>query len=106
MTRPPSGKFDTHYLVCQLAAVAMNILRLIGQRGLLGPDAPVRHAAKRRRLKTVIQELIYRAGRLISTGRKLILGLGWRADRYLPLLPHRRRGGAADAGQALSLGPL
>ena len=76
LTRLPSGKFDTNYLVCQLAAVAMNILRLIGQRGLLGPDAPVRHAAKRRRLKTVIQELIYRAGRLISTGRKLILGLG------------------------------
>ena len=41
-----------------------------------GPDAPVRHAAKRRRLKTVMQELIYRAGRLISTGRKLTLGLG------------------------------
>lgn len=76
LTRLPSGKFDTNYLVCQLAAVAMNILRLIGQRGLLGPDAPVRHAAKRRRLKTVMQELIYRAGRLISTGRKLILGLG------------------------------
>ena len=54
----------------------MNILRLIGQKGLLGPDTPVRHPAKRRRLKTVIQELIYRAGRLISTGRKLILGLG------------------------------
>ena len=76
LTRLPSGKFGTNSLVCQLAAVAMNILRLIGQRGLLGPDAPVRHPAKRRRLKTVIQELIYRAGRLISTGRKLILGLG------------------------------
>jgi len=54
----------------------MNILRLIGQRGLLGPDAPVRHGAKRRRIKTVIQELIYRAGRLIEHGRRLILGLG------------------------------
>ena len=75
LTRPLSGKFDTHYLVCQLAAVAMNILRLIGQRGLLGPDSPVRHEAKRRRIKTVIQELIYRTGRLINTGRKLILGL-------------------------------
>lgn len=53
-----------------------NVLRLMGQRGLLGPDAPVRHAAKRRRIKTVIPELIYRAGRLIETGRRLILGLG------------------------------
>lgn len=76
LTRLPSGKFDTNYLVCQLAALAMNILRLIGQRGLLGPDAPVRHSAKRRRIKTVMQELIYRAGRLIQTGRRIILGLG------------------------------
>ena len=76
LTRLPSGKFDTNYLVCQLAALAMNILRLIGQRALLGPDAPIRHPAKRRRLKTVPQELIYRAGRLIKTARRLILGLG------------------------------
>ena len=47
-----------------------------GQRGLLGPDAPVRHSAKRRRIKTVMQELIYRSGRLIEHGRQLILILG------------------------------
>jgi hypothetical protein len=76
LERLPSGKFDTNYLVCQLAALAMDILRLMGQRGLLGPDAPVRHPAKRRRIKTVMQELIYRAGRLIEHGRRLILGLG------------------------------
>ncbi len=76
LTRLPSGKFATNALVCELAALAMNILRLIGQQGLLGPDAPVRHSAKRRRIKTVMQELIYRAGRLIEHGRQLILGLG------------------------------
>ena len=76
LERLPSGKFDTNYLVCELAALAMNILRLMGQAGLLGPDAPVRHAAKRRRIKTVMQELIYRAGRLIAHGRRIILGLG------------------------------
>ena len=76
LTRLPSGKFDTNYLVCQLAALAMNILRLMGQRGLLGPDAPVRHSAKRRRIKTVMQELIYRAARLIEHGRRIFLGLG------------------------------
>jgi len=76
LERLPSGKFGTNYLVCELAALAMNILRLMGQAGLLGPDAPVRHAAKRRRIKTVMQELIYRAGRLIEHGRRLILGLG------------------------------
>lgn len=76
LERLPSGKFDSNYLVCELAAVAMNILRLIGQAGLHGPDAPVRHPAKRRRLRTVMQELIYRAGRLIEHGRRSILGLG------------------------------
>ena len=76
LTRLPSGKFDTNALVCRLAALTMNILRLMGQRGLLGPDAPVRHEAKRRRIKTVMQELIYRAGRLIEHGRQMVLGLG------------------------------
>ena len=76
LTRLPSGKFDTNYLVCQLAALAMNILRLMGQAGLHGPDASVRHPAKRRRIKTVIQELVYRAARLISHGGRLVLGLG------------------------------
>ncbi len=76
LTRLPSGKFDTNALVCELAALTMNILRLMGQSGLLGPDAPVRYPAKRRRIKTVMQELIYRAGRLIEHGRCLVLGLG------------------------------
>src|SRR5450631_1716418 len=76
LERLPSGKFDTNYLVCELAALAMNILRLMGQDALHGPDAPVRHPAKRRRLKTVMQELIYRAGRLIEHGRRIVLGLG------------------------------
>ena len=76
LTRLPSGKFDTNALVCRLAALAMNILRLMGQRALIGPDAPVRHHAKRRRIKTVMQELIYRAGRLIEHGRQMVLGLG------------------------------
>lgn len=48
----------------------------MGEHGLLVQDAPVHQPAKRRRLQTVIQELIYRAARLIETGRKLILGLG------------------------------
>lgn len=76
LERVPSGKFETNYLVCALAALAMNILRLMGQDGLHGPDSPVRHPAKRRRIKTVIQELICRAARLIEHGRRLVLGLG------------------------------
>ena len=76
LERLPSGKFDTNYLVCQLAAVAMNLLRLIGQNTLSEPDAPVRHVAKRRRIKTVMQELMFKAARMIRHAERLVLGLG------------------------------
>ncbi len=56
-----------------LAANSYNILRWIGLIGLLGEQRPVRHPAKRRRIKTVIQELMYLAARLIHTGHRLKL---------------------------------
>ena len=68
--RLPSGKFATNALVLALAGLAYNILRLIGQIGLLGEFSPVRHPAKRRRLKTVMQELMYVAARVIHSGRR------------------------------------
>jgi hypothetical protein len=71
--RLPSGKFDTNDLVLAHATLAYNILRWIGLKGLLGTDAPVRHRAKRRRLRTVMQELMYLAARLVSSGRRLTL---------------------------------
>lgn len=76
LERLPSGKFDTNYLVCQLAAVAMNLLRLIGQHTLNEPDAPLRHAAKRRRIKTVMQEMMFKAARMIRHAGRWVLGLG------------------------------
>ncbi|MDB5846163.1 MAG: family transposase [Polaromonas sp.] len=39
LQRLPSGKFDTNYLVCRFAAVAMNLLHLIGPNTLNEPDA-------------------------------------------------------------------
>jgi hypothetical protein len=76
LERLPSGKFDTNYLVCQLAAVAMNLLRLIGQNTLNEPDAPVRHQARRRRIKTVMQELMFKAARMITHAGRWVLGIG------------------------------
>lgn len=73
LERLPSGKFEVNSLIMSCAALAYNILRFIGQLGLLGDKTPVRHPAKRRRIKTVIQELMYLAARLISTGRRLWL---------------------------------
>jgi hypothetical protein len=80
LERLPSGKFATNALIMSLAALVYNVLRLIGQEGLLGANSPVRHSAKRRRLKTVLQEFIYVAARVISSGRRLKL----RFSRHCP----------------------
>ena len=71
--RLPSGKFATNALVMACAVLAYNILRWIGLVGLLRDDAPIRHQAKRRRIRTVIQELIYVAARVTESGRQLAL---------------------------------
>jgi hypothetical protein len=54
LERLPSGKFDTNDCLLHLAAFAYNCLRLLGQLGLTGEIAPIRHPAKRRRIKTVL----------------------------------------------------
>jgi len=58
LERLPSGQFGCNDLILHLAMLAYNSLRLIGQLGLLGEFSPVRHPAKRRRIKTVLQELL------------------------------------------------
>jgi hypothetical protein len=80
LERLPSGKFATNAAVMAFGAFAYNILRFIGQLGLLGEKSPVRHHSKRRRLKTVIQELMYLAARLITSGRRVRL----RFSRHCP----------------------
>jgi len=74
--RLPSGKFDTNDLVLACAAFAYNMLRLIGLVGLVGDHSPVRHPAKRRRVKTVLQELMYLAARVRERSRQLWLDFG------------------------------
>lgn len=73
LERLPSGKFATNDLLLTLGALAYNILRMIGQETLLGPGAPPRHPAKRRRVKTVIQEIITLAARIKRHARQWIL---------------------------------
>ena len=81
--RLPSGKFATNDLVLACAVLTYNILRWIGIVGLTGPSAPIRHAAKRRRLRTVMQELMYLAARVVESGRRL----GLRFSAHCPALP-------------------
>lgn len=76
LERLPSGKFATNDLVLSLAALAYNLLRLIGQNTLTGDDAPPRHPAKRRRLRTVIQELMCVAAAIAHHARSRFLVFG------------------------------
>ena len=82
LERLPSGKFATNAAIMALGAFAYNILRFIGQLGLLGEKSPVRHPAKRRRLKTVIQELMYLAARIIRSGHRLRLRFSKHCPAY------------------------
>lgn len=74
--RLPSGKFATNALILGASMLAYNILRWIGQNGLLGANSPKRNKAKRRRIKTVMQELMYVAARIIKTSRSIKLSFG------------------------------
>jgi hypothetical protein len=57
--RLPSGKFATNELILELTILAYNILRLIGQQSLNSGSSPkTKRPVKRRRLRTVIQNLI------------------------------------------------
>lgn len=77
LERLPSGKFETNDAVLRLGMLAYNCLRLIGQLGLIGELAPIRHPAKRRRLRTVLQEIMYRAAQVIRKARQWWLDLGY-----------------------------
>ena len=78
--RLPSGKFATNDLIMTLCAFSYNILRLIGLTGLMGDNSPVRHTAKRRRAKTVMQEFMYLGARVVYAGRRIRL----RFSRHCP----------------------
>ena len=76
LERLPSGKFNTNALILELAIMAYNILRMIGQ-GTIGGRAPrQKRDVKRRRLHTVISNLIMIACHITSHARQLIMGLG------------------------------
>jgi len=90
LERLPSGKFATNDLVLSLAVLAFNILRAIGQATLIRPDSPVRHAAKRRRIRTVMQEIIGIAARVIQHARHLTLGLGEHCAAFVVFQRHHQ----------------
>lgn len=82
MERLPSGKFSANQHLMDMGMIAYNLLRSLGQRSLLSGLVPGRKSkSKRLRLRTVMQNLIYMAGRIIHHARRRILrifeGHGW-----------------------------
>ncbi len=88
LERLPSGKFNTNNLIVHLGAYTYNCLRIIGQLGLTGKISPVRHPAKRRRIKTVLQEIMYRAAKVIKQARGFVVDFGRHAAATLNVFNH------------------
>ncbi len=88
LERLPSGKFATNALMLSLGLVAYNLLRLCGQTALAANDAlpprskmPLSRPVFRRRLRSVIQDLMYFAARLTKHSHRWGLSL-WRSNPW------------------------
>jgi hypothetical protein len=73
--RLPSGKFSTNELVLELTLIAYNILRMLGQETINQGNAPAKRPIKRRRVRTVIQNIIHFAGHFTTHARQLYLSV-------------------------------
>jgi len=76
LERFPSSHFDTNAAILKLAALAYNILRIIGQTALGGGVKLTRHDVRRLRAKTVMKRLLFIAGHVVTHARQCFLSLG------------------------------
>jgi hypothetical protein len=80
LERLPSGKFATNSLVLLTGMMSYNLLRICGQESLqevADEERPAyRKKVSRRRVRTVMQDLIYLACRIVKRSRRLILSFG------------------------------
>ena len=68
LDRLPSGKFNTNEIILKLAQIIFNILRTIGQASIqLQKDGL---NIKRKRIKTVIKDIVYFASKIVSHARQ------------------------------------
>jgi hypothetical protein len=77
-----SERFASNAVILLLGMLAYNLLRICVQESLREDNGNVekmpehRKKAQRRRIRTVMQDFIYMAGRLIYTGRKWFISFG------------------------------
>ena len=77
LERLPSGKFATNALILTLAVPVFTMLRLCGQVGISNGFVPRKKVA-RRRIRTVIQDMIYMAARVVDHARHIYIALSRR----------------------------
>ncbi len=80
--RFPSRDFAVNSLILQIAMIAFNALRYIGQSALShGELLPVKPEVKRKRLRKVISDLICVACKLVSHSRESIIRI-WEGNPW------------------------
>lgn len=90
MERLPSGRFSTNSFILLLGMLGYNLLRLCGQESLREDNGNIRmmpdhrKKAHRRRIRTVMLDLIYMAGRIISKSRQWFISFG-KMNPFVPL---------------------
>jgi len=72
LERLPSGKFAVNSLFFQLGVLAYNMLRVMGGELVSDRRLGLRKAT-RRRIRTVIQDVMYRCARVVRHARRLLL---------------------------------
>jgi len=72
LERLPSGKFAVNSLFFQLVVLAYNMLRVMGGELVSDRRLGLRKAT-RRRIRTVIQDVMYRCARVVRHARRLLL---------------------------------
>lgn len=81
--RLPSGKFATNALFLGLATIAFNCLRLIGQQTLRMTELlPRTYTVARRRLRSVMQDLIHVACKVVAHANRVYLKFGRNCPWY------------------------
>jgi hypothetical protein len=82
LERLPSGQFSSNAFILLVGMLGYNLLRLCGQESLREDNGNIektprlRKPAQRRRIRTVMLDLIYVAGRIIHTSRKWFISMG------------------------------
>lgn len=91
LERLPSGKFKTNELFLTVGGMVYNALRLIGQKSIvldgdLPPEErmPTKKRVKRRRIRSVMQDIIYFAGSFSERARSFTISM-WSKNPWLPI---------------------